>query len=129
MALPGIALVGHILKATHIQKVPSQELWRMWETFVGTLVNARELLVNVASCIRRSSPNFARLRQSSHEGAHMLQIPPERRTQCNSGCPIRDVSRGLRAHAQTHTHTPRSRGLNKISTRRTMLSDLPAWLD
>ena len=27
--------------------------------------------------VRQSSPNFARLRQSSHEGAHMLLVRPE----------------------------------------------------
>ena len=39
----------------------------MWGTFSGTLVNVAEV-----AKVRQSSPNFARVRQSSHEGAHML---------------------------------------------------------
>ena len=38
-------------------------------TFTGTLVNAREVAVNMALWVHHSSPNFAwRLRQTSHEG-------------------------------------------------------------
>ena len=68
--------LGTFLKPTHIHKAPSPELWRMWGTFAGTLVNVREVLVNVALWVRQSSPNFARLRQSSHEGARMLPVHP-----------------------------------------------------
>ena len=48
----------------------------MWGTLAGTLVNVREVLVNMALWVRQSSPNFARLRQSSHEGARMLPVHP-----------------------------------------------------
>ena len=41
-------VIGHILKATHIQKAPSLELWWMWGTFAGTLVNVGEVVVNLA---------------------------------------------------------------------------------
>ena len=37
-------------------------------------MNVREVLVNTAVWVRQSSPNFARLRQSSHEGARMLPV-------------------------------------------------------
>ena len=53
--------------------------------FAGTLVNVREVLVNIVLGVRQSSPNFARLRQSSpnfaklrhssHEGAGRLVHP------------------------------------------------------
>ena len=66
-------IIGHIPKATLIQKAPSPELW--W-TFAGTLVNVRELILNMMLWVRQSSPNFAMLRQSSHEGARMLPVYP-----------------------------------------------------
>ena len=46
----------------------------MWGTFTGTLVNVRKVLVNMVLKVRQSSPNFARLRQSSHEGARVLLV-------------------------------------------------------
>ena len=46
----------------------------MWGTFTGTLVNVRKVLVNMVLRVRPSSPNFARLRQSSHEGARVLLV-------------------------------------------------------
>ena len=42
----------------------------------GTLVNVTEVLVNMALWVRQNSPNFAGLRQSSHEGACMLPVHP-----------------------------------------------------
>ena len=39
-------------------------------------MNVRKVRVNGALWVRQSSPNFARLRQSSHEGARMLQVRP-----------------------------------------------------
>ena len=48
----------------------------MWETFAGTLVNVGEALVNVALWVRQSSPEFAKLRRSSDEGAHVLLVRP-----------------------------------------------------
>ena len=39
-------------------------------------MNVTEVLVNMALWVRQRSPNFARLRQSSHEGAHMLPVHP-----------------------------------------------------
>ena len=40
-------ILGHILKATHVEKAPSPKLWFcLWGTFAGTLVNVREVLVN-----------------------------------------------------------------------------------
>ena len=44
----------------------------MWGTFAGTVANVREVLVNMVLSllwVRQSLRNFARLRQSSHEGA------------------------------------------------------------
>ena len=38
-------------------------------------MNVREVLVNIVLWVRQSSPKFARVRQSSHEGAHMLLVP------------------------------------------------------
>ena len=50
-------------------------------TFTGTLVNVRDLRRNSGECQGGSreygvvgSPKFARLRQSSHEGARMLPV-------------------------------------------------------
>ena len=57
--------VGHILKA-----IPTQTHTHTQSTFAGTLVNFREILVNMALCV------FAGLHQTSHEGAHMLQVRP-----------------------------------------------------
>ena len=68
--------LGHIPKATLIQKAPSPELWWTWATFAGTLVNVRELILNMTLWVRQSSPNFAMLHQSSHEGARMLLENP-----------------------------------------------------
>ena len=48
----------------------------MWLTFAETLVKVRDVLVNMELWLRQSSPNFARLRQSSHEGARMLLVHP-----------------------------------------------------
>ena len=48
----------------------------MWGTFAGTLVNVRDALVNMVLWVRQSSPEFAKLRQTSHEGAHMLLVHP-----------------------------------------------------
>ena len=45
-----------------IQKALSPELWWIWGTFAGTLMNVWEVLVNMALWLTRSSPNFARLR-------------------------------------------------------------------
>ena len=36
----------------------------------------REVLVNMALWVRQSSLSFARVRRSSHEGAHMLLVHP-----------------------------------------------------
>ena len=69
-----LLFLGYILKATHIQKAPSPELWLMWGTFAGTLVNATEVLVNGVLWVRQSSPDFAKVRQSSHEGARILLV-------------------------------------------------------
>ena len=54
--------------------------------FTGTPVNVghlrqnsggcRRVLVNMAIWVCQSSPEFAKLRQSSHEGAHMLLVHP-----------------------------------------------------
>ena len=52
------------------------ELWWIWGTFAGTLVNVREVLVNMVLWVRQSSPKFAMLCQSSHEGARMLLVHP-----------------------------------------------------
>ena len=41
-----------------------------------TLVNVREVLANMALWVHRSSPNFDRLRQSSHQGARMVLVSP-----------------------------------------------------
>ena len=66
-------LIGHILKATLIQKAP----------FTGTLANVEELCQNSGECQGGSreyglvgSPKFAKLRQSSHEGVRMLLEDP-----------------------------------------------------
>ena len=59
-----------------MQKAPSPELWSRSATFAGTLVNVRDVLTNMVLSVCQSSPNFARLRQSSHEGALMLPVYP-----------------------------------------------------
>ena len=45
---------GQNVKATYIQKASSPELWCMWGTFAGALVNVREVLVNMARWARQS---------------------------------------------------------------------------
>ena len=45
-------------------------------TFAATLVNVREVLVNMAMWVRQSLPTFARLQQSSNEGARMPLMQP-----------------------------------------------------
>ena len=75
--------IGDMLKATHIQKPPSPELWWMWGTFAEPLVNVGEVLVNMVLWVRQSSPNFARLRQNSHEGVRISGTPwnlPDKRS-------------------------------------------------
>ena len=57
-----------------MQKAPSPELWGRWGTFGGTVVNVREVVMNMVLWVRQSSPNFARLRQSLNEDALMLPI-------------------------------------------------------
>ena len=39
-------------------------------------MNVRELILNMTLWVRQSSPKFAMLRQSSHEGARMLPVYP-----------------------------------------------------
>ena len=48
----------------------------MWGTFAGTLVNVTEELLNMVLWVRQTSPNFAKVRQSSHEGARILLVHP-----------------------------------------------------
>ena len=57
---------GYIRQATHIPKAPSLEL-----------VNVRGVCVESCIWLRQTSPNFARLRQSSHEGER-ASSPEER---------------------------------------------------
>ena len=45
-----------------MQKGTFTETLVMWETFAGTLVNVREVLVNMTLWVRQSSPNFANVR-------------------------------------------------------------------
>ena len=53
------AKVGNIPKATHMQRAPSPELWLMWGTFAGTLVDVSDVLENVALQVHQPLPNFA----------------------------------------------------------------------
>ena len=39
-------------------------------------MNVRDVIVNMELWVRQSSPNFARLRQSSYEGVRMLLVRP-----------------------------------------------------
>ena len=52
------------------------ELWCVWGTITGTLLNVMEALVTMAMCVRQSSPNFTRLRQGSHAGTPKLPSRP-----------------------------------------------------
>ena len=61
--------------------------------FTGTLVNVGCLRWNSGECHGGScehgvvgSPNFAKVRQSSHEGARMLLVHPETCLICDPGC-------------------------------------------
>ena len=54
--------------SARIQKAPSPELWPIWGTIAGTLVNARKVLMNMVlrvHQVRQPSQGFAKVRMKA----------------------------------------------------------------
>ena len=71
---PGGNLLGTFRRPPSYRWHLQQSSGEPWGTFAGTLVNVRELILNLTFWARQTS--LAMLRQSSHEGARMIPVYP-----------------------------------------------------